>query len=310
LLSALFPAAAARFDTCNLLADLSGPGAADWSPHLVLMAHVDTKSQNISIVARIVSVAGGLLLTLLFCLLLALAALFPTLAESSLLRLISSALLIADIGLALALLGLSVHNESPGALDNGGSCAVLLQTAAVLAERPELAAGVRVSFAFTGGEELGLAGSRALVGRARELLGPPERLLVLNLDGVGAPGDAVLTSETGLIPRGRSAELMRLVGAAAERRGLRLRLLKTVVGGEADHIPFQEAGVQAVSLAHFSRHTLAVHTALDTLDKVDPQRLAQAHELILAVLEQLRPPAPAATGAEGACSTLTMSPKA
>ncbi|MDP8256103.1 MAG: M28 family peptidase [Candidatus Alcyoniella australis] len=303
LLSALLPSVATRFETENILTTIQGPGAEQWSPHLLLMAHTDTKSQNISIVARIISVIGGLLMTLLITVLLIVGAFVPEAAGSPWLRVPLSTALLIDIGLALALIRLTVHNESPGALDNGGSCTVLMETARVLSQQPELIQGMRVSFAFTGGEELGLAGSRALVAQLEQHLGSRERLLVLNLDGVGASGNALLTAEAGLIPKGINADLVKLVSDATAERGIKLRVLKVVAGGEADHIPFLEIGVQAVTLAHFSRDTLAVHTDLDTLDKVDPQRLAQAHEIILAVLDRLRQPAPRNAVSEGSCPT-------
>jgi len=291
LLAMIFPKMAVKMETENILTTLRGQGADESSPHLLLMAHTDTKSQNISIVARIISVVGGLVLTLILVVLFLVGAIWPEAYQGSLLRLLENTLLIVDIGFSLALLGLVVQNESPGALDNGASCVVLMQTAKVLAANPDLIRGLKVSFAFTGGEELGLAGSRALVRDLDDMLGTKERLLVLNLDGVGARGRALLTAESGLIPKGKNREMIELVSRAAQQAGADLKVLKVVVGGEADHIPFLNAGVQAVSLAHFSKDTLGVHTDQDTVDKVDAGKLAEAHEIILSVLTQLRPAA-------------------
>ncbi len=280
--TALIRHARASLHSANLVADL--PHAGEIKHRVVLSAHTDTKSQNMSIVVRIVC---SLLFALgVFVLPIALlpAAVWPVwlAAGGWLWKIVWLAALVGGI----VLLTLTVENRSPGATDDAGSCAVMLETARALAADPPR--GVAVRLVFTGAEELGLAGGLAL---AREMAADPEwkNATFLNLEGVG--GASKLWLATGAGPTGNqtatAARAVELAKAAAADAGVTAKTLSRIVGGEADHIPLLEAGLSAVTLMFHGDYSRKVHTAGDAPDLLREQHMATAGRILLAAIARL-----------------------
>lgn len=135
--------------------------------------------------------------------------------------------------------------EGPGIDDNGSGSAALLEVATALGPEPPVERAVR--FAWWGGEELGLLGSRAYVD-GLDAAGRRALALYLNVDMVGSPnpgffvydGDDSAGQGAGPGPAGSAAVERTLVdrltalGAAPE---------PTDVDGRSDHGPFAAVGV-------------------------------------------------------------------
>jgi Zn-dependent M28 family amino/carboxypeptidase len=187
---------------------------------------------------------------------------------------------------------LGAHLDSvasgPGINDNGSGSALVLEVARQ-ARRLGLRPARGLRFAFWGGEELGLLGSRAYVealsGRQRELL-----VGVLNFDMVGSRNFGRFVYDGDREAPG-SARIERLFRAyfAAHRQPVEQLSLE----GTSDHAPFADAGVAVGGLftgaderkgAGLARrfggaagrpYDSCYHQACDTLSTVDVRILGQ-----------------------------------
>jgi aminopeptidase YwaD len=160
----------------------------------------------------------------------------------------------------------------PGATDNASGSAAVLELARVFANRPERE---RLSFVLFGAEEWGLWGSRRYVERIGE---PGARRLraMVNLDMV-AVGDRFEIGGSGE----RSRDLQRrAIDSAAE---LGYRASPFDAGGGSDHASFAAAGVPAVMI-HW-REDPNYHQPTDTIDKLDPEKLAASTRTVARLVE-------------------------
>jgi hypothetical protein len=143
--------------------------------HVLLVAHHDTKSQPLPVVRRILAFCG-----LGVCHLIGLLPLV-TIPEPGFDILSFMAASCAAV-LSLLLIFQSYGNRSPGALDNWSGVGVLLAVAEKLKESP--LPDWRVSFLFSGAEEMGLQGATHFV--REEFTG---REQVINIDTKGRVND-------------------------------------------------------------------------------------------------------------------------
>lgn len=233
------------------------PPAVRW----LVMAHRDSKSQPLPLAVRLPAITAAILGWLtLWALAMASFIVPPPPAVVLVVALVAGSA-------GGALIFLRAGNRSPGALDNATGVAALLG----IAER-EVSRG-DVAFLVTDGEELGLAGARAMVQRLPPVAG------VINLDGLDDEGDFHLLERAGWPPRGVAPELVGALIAAAAARGAVLRRRDVPLGLLLDHIPLQRAGIPAVTLLRGSTASLRrVHRPSDT-----PARLRGigVHETVL-----------------------------
>lgn len=235
---------------------------------LIFVAHYDSKSQNLGFAARngpvLLAMASGLSLALyLVASLLAGRPLGP-----------------AAVPLALALPGtiallvlstLQSGNASPGGVDNAGSVAILRELAAVLP--PRVPPGVDLIFLSTGAEEDHMVGAmRWLDAHLHEFSG--KEVFALNFDGCGAPGRPVSMERCGLF-RSFAPRVAGVARETADRLGIPLRRIWLPPAMGVDAIPFLHRGLPCLTLASGSlgRATLAVHTAGDSAENLDPETL-------------------------------------
>jgi aminopeptidase YwaD len=181
----------------------------------------------------------------------------------------------ADAGAVIFGAHLDSVSAGPGANDNGSGSAVVLELAHLLAQRSPAERPLTTRFALWGAEEIGLFGSRHYV----QNLSDAERQALLadiNLDMVGV-GNAWRFGGTDDL-------VQRALGAATEigQRGLPLR---GPPSSASDHASFLEAGVPAVFLYRVEDPNY--HTANDRPEFVDPDTLAQAGTIALAILDGL-----------------------
>ncbi len=129
----------------------------------------------------------------------------------------------------------SVH-DGPGINDNGSGSAALLEVARVFAEEHP---NERVRFAFWGGEEFGLLGSRAYV----EGLDADQRAEItayLNFDMLGSRNPVPIVYDSPEAAPGSAAigdflvEYLVAAGMGGQRQD---------IGASSDHAPFQDAGI-------------------------------------------------------------------
>ncbi len=283
----------------TVTSNVEGVAPAADGPVILLMAHHDSKSQNLTMLQRgLLTVVA--LLSVLGVLGLAAGVLVGAFAAPA-----SWARWLIGVPGIVALVVLSTlrsGNESPGGVDNAGSLAILLALARRLPARIGGCAELR--FLSPGAEEDHMIGAMRYLDRHFPD-GPGERRVhVLNLDGAGAPGRVVLLERYGF-GRWFSKHLSELARREAEALGLRPRgvLLPPAMG--IDAIPFAHRGLPCLTLSSGSlgRATLAVHSAGDRAENLDPEALQAVYRLAERMAERL-----AECLAEGEAEVITCAP--
>ncbi len=259
-------------------------GSRDPRVTIILLAHHDSKSQNLTFPVRIsmtiLAIAGGLSLAAWLAIRLV-AGVVPGPGWLPL----ASALVAAA---ALAVLStLRSGNRSPGGVDNAGSVGIVLQ----LARRLPAASPPDVEWIFLspGAEEDHMVGAmRWLDAHREELAGARKDVWALNFDGAGNPGRVCLLERFGY-GRWFSRHLSAVARRQAERLGIRVRgvLMPPAMG--IDAIPFAHRGVDCLTFSSGSlgRATLAIHSAGDVAELLDRDALKRTTQLAASVAEAL-----------------------
>lgn len=241
----------------------------DGDPELWLVAHADSKSQPIPLLAR---AAGIVLLALasLGAFALAIAGLVGAYPSGAWLVVI----VVAILG-AVPVVGSLVGRASHGAVDNASGVATILSVAEGV--RPDFPVGVLI----TDAEELGLAGARAWCSETRYPAAP-----VLNCDGVDDVGQLTVMWTP---PRARRLEDAFRDAASGTRRALRFTRL--VPGVLVDAVAFSDAGWEAVTLSRGSLATLRrIHTRSDDLEHLEGRGIVDAALLLGGTVNKLMEP--------------------
>jgi len=246
----------ARRDGVNLVAVRAALGA----PAVWLVAHLDSKSQPVPMLVRIlglVTVAIGWV-----------AAIGIAAAQTGGWRpgawwpAVTALGVLAGLPVAASVVGA----RSPGAVDDASGVAAVLLAAARLA--PALSVGVLL----TSAEELGLAGARAWVAAT-----PPARdAVMLNCDGVDDRGYlSVMYSH-----RRPTRAIDAFAGAARARRVL--------PGILVDAVAFADAGWDAVTVCRGTLGTLArIHSSRDTVAHLQGAGIVDAAAALAGAAERL-----------------------
>lgn len=228
-------------------------------PAVWLVAHLDSKSQPVSLLARAcgtIIVAGSWAAVLGVW---ATARLLPMPAmflQATLLTLIACAA-IASVPLSLSWVG----SRGAGSLDNASGVAAILGAARLL----DLATPVGV--VVTSGEELGLAGARAWVA------GVP-RGVAINCDGVDNQGAVAVTT---CAPERKLWHVSGLDGFCNLSVGIRRSLPGVLLDSKA----FADRGWPACTISRGTWRSLArVHTAADTLGALSGAGIEEVSRLI------------------------------
>ena len=256
-------------------ANLAGRRAVE-NPRVtvILLAHHDSKSQNLTLPWRM----GMTLLALACGLTLAVLLLAAAVAG----RMPGPPWLPAAVGLTaaaalLVLSTLSSGDRSPGGVDNAGSLAIVLKLAELLP--PAGPDDVEWIFLSPGAEEDHMVGAMRWLDRHRdELRGRP--VWSINFDGAGNPGVIALLERFGF-GRAFSPELSAAARRCAAELGLRVRGVYLPPGMGLDSIPFAHRGFPCLTISSGSlgRATLAVHSAGDRAELLDRDTLKRAASL-------------------------------
>ncbi len=247
---------------------------------LVVLAHHDSKSQNLSLPFRAAFTGGALLGSL-------------ALGVCQAVEIVGGAVPGLWIGLSagvacLSLVTLSTlrsGNRSPGGVDNAGSVAIVAELARVMPR--EVPEDVELVFLSPGAEEDHMVGAMRWLDRHGDgLLG--RDVLAINLDGAGIPGRVALLERFGFGQR-FSARLSRVARQAAADLDLPVRgtLLPPAMG--VDAIPFVHRGIECLTLASGSLcpAVAAVHSHRDRGENLDPEALERVARLAQAMIRSL-----------------------
>ena len=221
----------------NLLATVKSVAPRVW-----LVAHIDTKSQPVSILARAAGVTAAILLSVVM---MALVGVQFTLSPVP----PFAWYLAGGLGLlaSIPVIRSTVGNESRGALDNASGVVAVLLAARQLQQRGVSGIGVLI----TSAEELALAGAHAFC--AERPAG-----VALNCDSVDARGEFFCL---GGKRRGKTA---RAIAAAAELIETPLRSRRMITGILVDSMAFEAREWDCITLCRGDLDSLSrIHTAHD-----------------------------------------------
>lgn len=283
---ALCLGAGTRYGTENLIATLPEVAPDLALPHLYLVAHYDSKSQQIPLIARVLLFVAAIIGGLSFAALTLLAVAFPVLTPAA------TAIGIVAMLAGLPLLILDIGDASPGAIDNASSVGLVVHLAEHLASDSRWRDKLRVTILLTSAEEMTVMGGEAYARENEPALRRQAEaggLYVLNLDGIGVDGKLYLA---GGLPAGKGADrrqarrLADLVRRACGELGITVERFG-LPGVMFDHMPFARRELDAVSLIAVGPATRFVHTPQDTADKLDVRGFEQAGRVILKVIERL-----------------------
>lgn len=247
-----------RTSGINLVATRGGS-----TPRVWLVAHLDSKSQPIPSLLRVIGVV-----TLATALAVTIAAVVLTLAGVPLRTLWWIGAAFASLG-ALPVMASIVGDDSDGALDNASGVATVLE-AARMQDSP-------IGVLLPSAEELGLAGARAW-GWARQERG--ERGIAINCDGVDDTG--ALT----IMYSGMSAmEIIDAVRASADEP---TRVRRMPLGLLLDSVALSDSGWRSVTVSRGSLASLRrVHTREDSLEHLRGDGISRTARVLARAAEAL-----------------------
>ncbi len=232
------------------------------APRVWLMAHLDSKSQPVPMLARI----GGILLVSSAMLLTIVASFIPR--PYALGDPFWVPVTIAGAAGSLAVLLSTVGDRSAGALDNASGVAAALLTA--VNARP----GTPVGVLLTSAEELGLAGAWAWVREQAEKHATPHGRRAINFDGLDDVGTITCMSDADNPFTGA----LRL---AASEAGSAVTVRRILPGIMLDSSVLSRSGWAAVTISKGNISTLArIHTPADSPDRLTGTGVAEAVEVV------------------------------
>jgi len=233
-------------------------------PRVWLVAHLDSKSQPVAMLARVagIVISAGTLIVLAA---LALAAMSGEFVPAHAWHLLA---VIGAVG-SLPVIASVVGAKSPGALDNGSGIVTVLLAAEALPR--DMSVGVLL----TSAEELGMAGARAFARRR-----PPA--MAINVDGVDDRGTTIC------MYHGRAARVRVGVARAARAIGMRVREQPTIPGLLTDGVALGEAGWSAVTLSRGGLGTLwRIHRAADTAGRLNGVGMHEVARLLASAAREI-----------------------
>ena len=236
------------------------------NPKVWLVAHIDSKSQTVPMLVRVLSAITLSAVTALVVL-----ALLVSIVWVSPQQAVWHGLAIAAVIGALPTILCWTRADSPGAVDNASG------VVAVLMASRSTSAGQDLGVLITSGEEVGLAGARAWASRASR------ELLVINCDTVDDAGGwrCMYTGH-------RPARITTAAETIGGRLGLKLAIGRLIPGILADSIAFADRGIESVTVSRATLSTLArIHTRRDTSKALAGRGVASAGALLSSLVEEL-----------------------
>ena len=240
----------------NLVATRGG------SPRVWLLAHLDSKSQSVPMLARI----AGIIVAATAVLATTIASFVPRVYNLG--DAFWIPVTIAGAAGSIAVLSSTVGNRSRGAVDNASGVA-----AAILAAVGS-PAHARVGVLITSAEELGLAGAWAWVREQGARYVSSDARRAVNFDGLDDVGSLTCMSDGA----NRVAVAMRSV--ASDRR-LPVVFRRVLPGILVDANALNQSGWDAVTISKGNFSTLArIHTSADNPERLTGTGVAEAVELV------------------------------
>lgn len=198
---------------------------------------------------------------------------------------------------------ISSTSYAPGATDNGGGVAIVLEFARIMSQ---YSFNHTLKFAFWNAEEVGLLGSKEYVRQAYD--NKIEVSLYLNFDSscYDPYGRMVLD----IMFNQQSSWISEMMTEYNTLYGINFDLTYNVHSCGSDHTPFWTYGYTSV-MTHSESHAPETHTSEDTIDKISTiyaKKNGQLGMSVLASLAEVQNPSPTPTPAPTPTPTPTPAP--
>jgi hypothetical protein len=272
-----------QHESRNILASLQNPSPEVAKAHLILAAHYDSKSQRFPLVLRlalfVVLITGSFVFIILNLLGLVAEAFIP-------MAIIIGSMVIIS-GMPLLIMGNG--NDSPGAIDDASGVGLILHLAEILAQQAAYLKKLDITLLVTSAEEMGVKGALACLKEYREIFHRQSKeagLYSLNFDGIGVEGKLYLVGRKPKSAQSRDVNLFDLVRNSCKQMGISIGRF-SLPGAMFDHVPFEQEGLDAISIISIGSSSWWIHTRHDSPDKLDSAGFEQAGKLALRVIEEL-----------------------
>ena len=233
-------------------------------PTVWLIAHLDSKSQPVPMLARVAGIVGAALA------LVTLAGMsLASLLGASATRVAWMVVAICGVAASLPVILSTVGADSAGAVDDASGVATVLRAVSLLPRTTS------VGVALTSAEELGMAGARAFA----SVRAPG---VAINVDGVDDHGPTLC------MVHGGDARARDAIATGAQRSGASVRFTRTIPGILTDGVALANAGWSAVTLSRGTFATLArVHRATDNLAALRGDGVEDMARLVAAATREI-----------------------
>ncbi|MFX1250305.1 MAG: M28 family metallopeptidase [Promethearchaeota archaeon] len=188
------------------------------------------------------------------------------------------------VGCAFVSLFNKIDNQSPGAIDNGTGCAILLKLAEHFSNDP--LQQMRLVFLFAGAEEYGIYGSSEYCDTHIDELGAiKDKFYQINVDMVGS--EIQYLEKQGILKKKPMSKVLNdLIVESAEEKNIAIRPFRKSVGLNSDHALFFLRGFKTCTFTSEADERY-IHSKQDIIDKADPEKLRDAVELIKFMIQKL-----------------------
>jgi acetylornithine deacetylase/succinyl-diaminopimelate desuccinylase-like protein len=248
------------------------------APHLVFLAHYDSKSQTVSIKTRSILFTAFTISGLITALLIFYLGVFGV---KSIILNFTKFLVWIPAALSIILLLNRSGNKSFGAVDNATGVGVILELARVLKTEESLPIGL--TFIATGAEEMGLIGATKFIQRYGDKFSKDNTWFV-NFDSVGIDGPLLFAGKYGVPRTSTSKKLIKLAFDVAKNKGLEAGHRALPMGVGTDQIPIGWRGFEAITISSKNKMVGQVlHSTNDTIDKISKDAIQKAGEFGVAI---------------------------
>ena len=250
------------------------------TPHLLFVAHYDSKSQVLPIAVRAVAygiaIVGLITLTVATVIKVLTLVRFPDYIVWSIAGTTIFCLLLLQINLT--------QNLSPGGFDNASGVGVMHEVARVVIGRGEKKS---ITFLAAGAEEYGMCGALRYMQKHADAYNR-NRTYVINLDGLGVGSAVNVVTRYGIPPVRTTSILTKVFRTSGESLGIQVSERYLPIGVGLDSIPIASRGFEAVTLTagDVGSVALKIHSKQDSGDLLDVESLQQVGELIVDVIDR------------------------
>ncbi|MFX1236500.1 MAG: M28 family metallopeptidase [Promethearchaeota archaeon] len=248
------------------------------SKHIVLMAHLDSKGQRLTIRLRIYSFklwSYSYILGLIFIII------NNYVIQNSVVIFFIAIFLLLNLLTTILVLVNTTDNKSPGAIDNGSGVVVLYEILCHFSIQENKLNNINLWFAFTGAEECGTMGARNLLEIMRKI-SKKKNIMIVNFDGIAKGVDYF----SGIINPKRNIELYNRFIEHAKDLDINFAYSNRIFGIRSDGLYLKNKGYEGFGFGDYSTYKY-YHSKDDSIDKIDIRILENLSKFVIRALVEI-----------------------